>query len=206
MLNRAAHRLQAGRVAPCREAGQHALQRHAAQLVVAGKSVVRRHRQLLVAVSAAHPGARHGHTSTAERHAASFAAVPHRGAFRVVLALGPCERSDVLLEEGVHHLQASADSESQEPFLAGTDELLQRDDDVLGQLRRSAIGVFAERDDGTRRVVRSHVTVLRGSVVLKFPGVSATQRPRGGPSPQIPRRLGHARFWSLLRHATSQPG
>lgn len=101
-----------------RTRASRSLTRGAAEQLGRREQFVCRRAQLAGAVRVLHPRALHGHPPAAEGDAARLAAAPIAGSFGAVLALRP---RDVGVHPGLHHLQAGAERECQQPFRADSD-------------------------------------------------------------------------------------
>ncbi len=132
-LDRLADGFEAGAVAAGRQLGQHPLHRQAAQDLGGGEQLIGRHRHLLGAVRAAHPGAAHRHPPAAQGHRAVLAAVTHRCPLRVVAALRPADPGHVRFHHRRHHLHPGRHGEGQQALLNGAGDLGQLHDQLLGR-------------------------------------------------------------------------
>jgi hypothetical protein len=117
LLGALTNRLQAHRVAPGRQPGQHALHRHAPEHFGAREQLIGGHRQLPGAIGGAHPRPAHRHPTPTQAHRSGPVPVAGRGAFGVVASLGPARRGHVGLHHRGQHLQPGAHGQGQQPFL-----------------------------------------------------------------------------------------
>ena len=144
LLGAGPDRLEPDRVAARRQPGQHPLQRHPAQHLGRGEQLVGGHRQLPRAVDRAHPRPLDRHPPPAQGHRPALVSVPSRAPLRVVAALRPARRGDVVLHHRRQHLQPGPDRQGQQPLAQLTGQLAQGHAHRVGHsgLARVDLGVL----------------------------------------------------------------
>jgi hypothetical protein len=119
-------RFEPDRVAPGGQPAEHPPRRHPAEDLGRTEQLVGRHRHLAGPVGGTHPRPLDRHPPAAERDRAPSGAMAHRRASRVMPAPRPAHRSHVVFHQRAHHLQPSADSQRQQPFLHVLGDLVHR--------------------------------------------------------------------------------
>ena len=181
-LRRAAHRradrFQGARLAAGGDPGEHLLHHHRGQLVLGGERLVAGERHL-DAAHGARPRPGDLHLAPAEGDRAALLPVPHRGALRVVPALGPDDAGDLLLEHRLHHGHPGRHAQREQSLACRAGDIAEHRGELLGQLGRPRRRV-GRLDQAQSRYVLLHGGPSSRMILGRFTRYLPTGRPQVG--------------------------